>query len=189
MLRWVVLALTAVTGFTLTQALARNLADATRLHALVYATNTAGAFAGAIATGFALIHWLGLAGVLYAMGLVYIAAGAVFAGPVRARFLVGCAGVVSELRAGDPVRRVRVQLRRSTDHLDPARADQARPRRLGFDDGVPGRAGVRDLLRDARHSDRPARRPLGAAHDHRDRSGAVERNDRGFGARAELHAD
>jgi spermidine synthase len=64
----------------LTQALARNLADATRLHALVYATNTAGAFAGAVATGFALIHWLGLAGVLYAMGLVNIAAGAVFAG-------------------------------------------------------------------------------------------------------------
>src|SRR5258705_12138707 len=45
----------------LTQALARNLSDATRLHALVYATNTAGAFAGTLATGFALIRWLGLA--------------------------------------------------------------------------------------------------------------------------------
>ena len=63
----------------LTQALARNLADATRLHALVYATNTAGAFAGALATGFFLLRWLGLAGVLHAMGLVNVAAGAVFA--------------------------------------------------------------------------------------------------------------
>ena len=33
----------------LTQALARSLEDATRLHALVYATNTAGAFVGALA--------------------------------------------------------------------------------------------------------------------------------------------
>jgi spermidine synthase len=63
----------------LTQALARNLADATRLHALVYATNTAGAFAGALATGFFLLRWLGLAGVLHAMGLVNVAAGAAFA--------------------------------------------------------------------------------------------------------------
>jgi spermidine synthase len=63
----------------LTQALARNLSDATRLHALVYATNTAGAFVGALATGFALIRWLGLAGVLHAMGLVNVAVGAAFA--------------------------------------------------------------------------------------------------------------
>jgi spermidine synthase len=34
----------------LTQALARSLADATRVHALVYASNTAGAFAGTLAT-------------------------------------------------------------------------------------------------------------------------------------------
>ena len=52
----------------LTQALARNLADATRVHALVYAANTAGAFAGALATGFVLIRWLGLEGVLYRDG-------------------------------------------------------------------------------------------------------------------------
>src|SRR5262249_18699418 len=36
----------------LTQALAKSLDDATRIHALVYASNTAGAFAGALAAGF-----------------------------------------------------------------------------------------------------------------------------------------
>ncbi len=63
----------------LTQALARNLADATRLHALVYASNTAGAFAGALATGFVLLRWLGLEGMLYAAGAVNLAAGAALA--------------------------------------------------------------------------------------------------------------
>jgi spermidine synthase len=63
----------------LTQALARNLADATRVHALVYASNTLGAFAGTLATGFVLIHWLGLDGILRALGAVNIAAGAGFA--------------------------------------------------------------------------------------------------------------
>jgi spermidine synthase/MFS family permease len=62
----------------LTQALTRGLADATRLHAFVYAFNTAGAFAGSLAAGFVLIHWLGLDGVLYAMGGVNLFAGAVF---------------------------------------------------------------------------------------------------------------
>jgi spermidine synthase len=70
----------------LTQALSRNLADATRLHALVYAFNTAGAFAGALAGGLILIPALGLDGVLRWMGLVNVAAGLVFviAGLVRA---------------------------------------------------------------------------------------------------------
>ena len=63
----------------LTQALARSLADATRVHALIYGWNTAGAFAGALATGFFLIEWLGLDGVLHAMGLVNVVAGGVFA--------------------------------------------------------------------------------------------------------------
>ncbi|MDH5305873.1 MAG: fused MFS/spermidine synthase, partial [Myxococcales bacterium] len=62
----------------LTQALARSLEDATRLHAFVYAFNTAGAFVGALAAGFILVHWLGLDGVLLAMGVVNLAAGASF---------------------------------------------------------------------------------------------------------------
>jgi spermidine synthase len=62
----------------LTQALTRGLADATRLHAFVYAFNTAGAFLGSMAAGFFLIHWLGLDGVLRAMGGVNLFAGAVF---------------------------------------------------------------------------------------------------------------
>jgi spermidine synthase len=64
----------------LTQALTRGLADATRIHAFVYAFNTAGAFAGSLAAGFVLIHWLGLDGVLRAMGAVNLLAGATFVG-------------------------------------------------------------------------------------------------------------
>jgi spermidine synthase len=64
----------------LTQALTRGLADATRIHAFVYAFNTAGAFAGSLAAGFVLIHWLGLDGVLRAMGAVNLFAGAIFVG-------------------------------------------------------------------------------------------------------------
>src|SRR5262245_49126622 len=44
----------------LTQALSRDLKDATRFHAFVYAFNTVGAFAGALAAGFVLIPWFGL---------------------------------------------------------------------------------------------------------------------------------
>src|SRR5262249_33822232 len=43
----------------LTQALARSLADATRIHAFIYAFNTIGAFAGALAAGFYLVPQLG----------------------------------------------------------------------------------------------------------------------------------
>ncbi|MEN8160458.1 MAG: fused MFS/spermidine synthase, partial [Myxococcota bacterium] len=64
----------------LTQALTRGLTDATRIHAFVYAFNTAGAFLGALAAGFVLIHWLGLDGVLRAMGAVNLLAGTVFVG-------------------------------------------------------------------------------------------------------------
>src|SRR5262249_36586486 len=63
----------------LTQALARNLEDATSGHARVYAWNTVGAFAGALAPGFFLVEWLALGGVPQAMGLVNIGAGIVFA--------------------------------------------------------------------------------------------------------------
>ena len=62
----------------LTQALSRSLADATRLHAHVYAFNTAGAFVGALAAGFVLIPWLGLTRVVLAMGAVNLFAGATF---------------------------------------------------------------------------------------------------------------
>jgi spermidine synthase len=63
----------------LTQALARSLDDATRFHAFVYASNTAGAFAGALAAGFVLVPSLGLVGVMFAMGAVNLTAGAIFA--------------------------------------------------------------------------------------------------------------
>ena len=63
----------------LTQVLARDLEHATRVHAWVYAFNTAGAFAGALAGGFWLIPRLGLDGTLFAMSAVNLAAGAVFA--------------------------------------------------------------------------------------------------------------
>ncbi len=63
----------------LTQALSRGLADATRLHALVYASNTLGAFAGALAAGYWLLPTLGLVGALRAMALVNLGAGVAFA--------------------------------------------------------------------------------------------------------------
>jgi len=62
----------------LTQALARSLADATRFHAFVYAFNTAGAFAGALAAGFWLVPSLGLVGVLRAMAALNLGAGTLF---------------------------------------------------------------------------------------------------------------
>ncbi len=63
----------------LTLALAGDLRHATRVHSLVYGFNTAGAFAGALAGGFLLIPWLGLDGVVYAMGCANLVAAAVFA--------------------------------------------------------------------------------------------------------------
>jgi len=83
----------------LTQGLARDLEDSTRIHALVYATNTAGAFAGALCAGFWLVPALGLVGVLVAMGLVNLAAGAALAAldaPVRAAGLGKAAAQPSE---------------------------------------------------------------------------------------------
>jgi spermidine synthase len=63
----------------LTQALARDLADATRLHALVYASNTAGAFAGALAAGLWLVPELGLVGVLRLAGVIHLVAAGAYA--------------------------------------------------------------------------------------------------------------
>lgn len=62
----------------LTQGLARGLEDATRFHSYVYAFNTAGACAGALAAAFVLIPWLGLSGCILAMGLVNLLAGVTF---------------------------------------------------------------------------------------------------------------
>ncbi len=62
----------------LTQALARSLADATRFHAFVYAFNTAGAFAGALAAGYLLVPLLGLDRLLFWMATLNLGAGAVF---------------------------------------------------------------------------------------------------------------
>jgi spermidine synthase len=62
----------------LTQGLSRDLADATRFHAWVYAFNTAGACLGALAAGFVLLPAFGLSAVVLAMGAVNVAVGAAF---------------------------------------------------------------------------------------------------------------
>jgi predicted membrane-bound spermidine synthase len=62
----------------LTQALARSVDDSTRVHALVYGWNTVGAFAGALAAGFALIPWLGFVDSLRLTSTLNLAVGAVF---------------------------------------------------------------------------------------------------------------
>ncbi len=62
----------------LTQALSRGLDDATRIHALVYALNTGGACAGALAAAFWLIPGYGLDGALRAVGAVNLVAGAAY---------------------------------------------------------------------------------------------------------------
>jgi predicted membrane-bound spermidine synthase len=63
----------------LTLTLAGSLEHATRVHAWIYGFNTLGAFAGALAAAFALIPWLGLDGVVFAMGSVNLFAAAAFA--------------------------------------------------------------------------------------------------------------
>jgi spermidine synthase len=62
----------------LTQALSRGPEDATRIHALVYGSNTLGAFAGALAAGYWLVPALGLVGVLRAMAVLNLVAGGAF---------------------------------------------------------------------------------------------------------------
>ncbi len=63
----------------LTQALSHDIEDATRFHALVYACNTIGAFAGALLGSFLLIPALGLSGTMMWMSTANLAAGGVFA--------------------------------------------------------------------------------------------------------------
>ncbi len=89
----------------LTQGLATGLADSTRFHALVYGSNTAGAFFGALAAAFFLIPRLGLTGAMLAMGAVNLAAGVAFVRLQPAGSGAGWATVESDPRA--PVRGVR----------------------------------------------------------------------------------
>src|SRR5690606_9501574 len=88
----------------LTQALSRSLEDATRFHAFVYAFNTAGAGAGALAASFLLVPWLGLRNVMFAMGAVNVLVGATFL--ALSGRPVPMAGATAESAAA-PVRRSR----------------------------------------------------------------------------------
>ena len=74
----------------LTQALSRDLDDATRLHAYVYALNTVGACIGALSAAFVLIPALGLVRVMFAMGAINLVVGGVFVWMARSE-----GGVVS----------------------------------------------------------------------------------------------
>ncbi len=67
----------------LTQALARGAIDATRIHALVYATNSAGAFVGALVAGFWLLPAVGLKTGVISMGIINLAVGLAFVGLAR----------------------------------------------------------------------------------------------------------
>ncbi len=62
----------------LTQGLSENINDSSRWHAQVYATNTFGAFMGALAAGFVLLPMLGLKVTLLAVSLINIFAGLLF---------------------------------------------------------------------------------------------------------------
>ncbi|MGH6692165.1 MAG: fused MFS/spermidine synthase, partial [Gammaproteobacteria bacterium] len=86
----------------LTLALAGDVERATRVHAWVYGLNTAGAFAGALAAGFLLIPWLGLDGVVYAMGCLNLMAAALFA--QLDRFAARVAPDLAGSSAAEPVR-------------------------------------------------------------------------------------
>jgi len=62
----------------LTRALSQRIADATRIHAAVYAVNTAGAFIGTLLAGFYLIPAYGLPLTVMATGLINISAALFF---------------------------------------------------------------------------------------------------------------
>jgi spermidine synthase len=62
----------------LTQALPRDVEDATRVHAAIYGTNTLGAFVGALSASYLLIPAYGLTGTLRWMAVVNVVAGACF---------------------------------------------------------------------------------------------------------------
>ncbi len=63
----------------LTRELAGSLAKATRIHALIYGANTAGAFLGVIAAGYYLVPALGLPGSLRTMAAINLLAALFFA--------------------------------------------------------------------------------------------------------------
>ncbi len=88
----------------LTQALAKNLAEATRIHAAIYAINTAGAVAGSLAAGYALIPALGLPGVLRAMSVVNLVAALGFAWLARAESRAAPPAAGDEVAVGAPPR-------------------------------------------------------------------------------------
>jgi len=69
----------------LTQALPASVHSATRLHALLYAANTLGAFVGALSAAFFLIPRLGLDGVMAATSAINLIAGVVLVGLSRLR--------------------------------------------------------------------------------------------------------
>ena len=62
----------------LTQGLAKDMEDSTRIHSYVYGINTLGAFLGALTAVFVLIPTLGLIWVMIAMGIINIVAGGIF---------------------------------------------------------------------------------------------------------------
>jgi predicted membrane-bound spermidine synthase len=62
----------------LTQALPKDVDDATRVHAAIYGTNTLGAFVGALSASFLLIPEFGLTGTLRVMAMVNLVAGIAF---------------------------------------------------------------------------------------------------------------
>ncbi|HEY5658775.1 MAG TPA: hypothetical protein VIY27_13380, partial [Myxococcota bacterium] len=88
----------------LTQALPRRLEESTRIHAWVYGLNTAGAFAGALAAGFAFVPQLGLAGTVRAMGVINLVAGLALMG---AGAFAGGAPAVGPARASGPAPPIR----------------------------------------------------------------------------------
>lgn len=63
----------------LTRVLAQSLTGATRVHARIYGTNTAGAFVGVLSAGYLLVPGLGLPGSLRSMAVVNLLAAIFFA--------------------------------------------------------------------------------------------------------------
>ena len=78
------------------------------------------------------------------------------------------------------------QLPGSSDHHDPRRGHQSRPRRERRPDRLSLRHRLRRLLRDLRDSARAARRRLEPAHADRDRPRLLEPDDGALGPRARL---
>ena len=95
-------------------------------------------------------------------------------------------GALRLVRAGRARARLRLQLRRPADPLDPRAGDQSRHRALRLGDRLPLRHGLRGLLRDLRHSARPARGRLGAQEPDRARPRVLERDDGALGHGAQL---